>query len=165
MILETERLYLRHFVMSDARRLAEYRSKPEVMEYQSWDHYTLQDAQDRILYLIQRQEFHKPKTDYHLAIILKETQTLIGDLFVEIVNRRIFVLGYTFDSDYWSHGYATEMVSAFIQYMKETFGFKKVICYAYIDNVRSIRLLQRLHFMKFDESYYYNDVGYIKKIK
>lgn len=48
--------------------------------------------------------------------------------------------------------------------MKREYRFKKVICYVYNDNIRSKKLLKRLHFMKFDESYYYDDEGYIKKL-
>ena len=36
MILETERLYLRYLEEADALRMSEYRSKPEVAQYQSW---------------------------------------------------------------------------------------------------------------------------------
>ena len=165
MILQTERLYLRQLQETDASRMSEYRNKEEVAKYQSWDHYSIDDAKRRISQCQLMKNFHTPKTDYHLAIVLKDNDFMIGDLFVEIVNRKVFVLGYTLDSDYCSCGYATEIVSAFITYMKETYQFKKVICYAYADNQRSIRLLKRLGFMKFDESYYYNDVGYIKKIR
>ena len=48
--------------------------------------------------------------------------------------------------------------------MKETYKFKKAICYVYHDNIRSKKLLKKLHFVKFDESYYYDDEGYVKKI-
>lgn len=165
MILETDRLYLRQLEMNDALRMSEYRNKEEVAKYQSWDHYSIEEATKRIQHCQQVNVYNQPKTDYHLAIILKQEEKLIGDLFIEVINRKVFVLGYTLDSDYWSCGYATEIISAFMDYMKQTYQFKKVICYAYVDNARSIRLLKRLGFMKFDESYYYNDVGYIKRLK
>lgn len=165
MILETDRLYLRQLEINDALRMSEYRNKEEVAKYQSWDHYSTDDALKRIQQCQLMKVYNQPKTNYHLAIILKQNDYLIGDLFIEIINRRVFVLGYTLDSDYWSCGYATEIISVFMSYMKQTYQFKKVICYAYVDNTRSIRLLKRLGFMKFDESYYYNDVGYIKRLK
>lgn len=40
MILETERLYLRYLEEADALRMSEYRSKPEVAQYQSWTSYS-----------------------------------------------------------------------------------------------------------------------------
>lgn len=165
MILETKRLYLRYLQPTDANRMCEYRNKEEVAKYQSWEHYSIEDAMRRIQQCQLIKSMNQPKTDYHLAIILKENDEMIGDLFVEIINKNVFVLGYTLDSDYWSLGYATEIIQEFLTYMKKTYAFKKVICYAYADNQRSIRLLKRLGFMKFDESYYYNDVGYIKKIR
>lgn len=164
MILETERLYLRRFQIEDAYRMHEYRDKPEVSKYQSWHHYSLKDAQKRIMQLQKITEFHHPHTDYHFAIVLKENDMLIGDIFAEIVNHHTFVLGYTLDSPYWSYGYATEMVSAFIEYMRDHYDFHKVICYAYKENKRSIRLLERLGFIKFNDSFFYRDVGYMKRI-
>jgi ribosomal-protein-alanine N-acetyltransferase len=164
MILETDRLYLRHLQQEDAIRMVEYRNKPEVARYQSWEEYSKEDAKKRIQHCQMLKKDDQPCTDYHLAIVKKDDY-MIGDLFVEIVNRKIFVLGYTLDSDYWSQGYATEIVESFLQYMKNQYGFQKVICYVYPDNKKSIQLLKRLGFMKFEESYYYNDQGYIKKIR
>jgi len=162
MILETERLYLRSLEFNDAYRMSEYRSRPEVAQYQSWITYSFNDALKRIEQCQQLTSLHKIKTDYHLAIVLKENNYMIGDLFVEVVKKREFILGYTFDSCYWSNGYAYEMISAFCEHMKCKYGFKKVICYVYKENVRSIRLLRRLHFVKFNESFYYDDEGYMK---
>ncbi len=165
MLLETKRLYVRHLQLNDAIRMCEYRNKEEVARYQSWVSYSMQEAKKRIVHCMQMTSWNQPKDNYHLAIVLKENNLMIGDLFVEIVTKKVFILGYTLDSYYWSQGYASEVVSAFCQYMKEVYRFKKVICYVYHDNIRSKKLLERLHFMKFDESYYYDDEGYIKKLK
>lgn len=164
MKLETERLYVRDLTLEDAPRMSEYRNKENVAKYQSWDHYSIIDARIRITQCQQLQSYNQIGSDYHLAIILKEDEKMIGDLFVEIVNKKVFMLGYTFDEDYWRHGYATEIISAFYEYMKKEYSFKKVVCYVYTKNTRSKKLLKRLGFMKFDESYYYDDEGYIKKI-
>ncbi|MEG0276789.1 MAG: GNAT family N-acetyltransferase [Coprobacillus sp.] len=164
MIIETERLYLRYLQEKDAPLMSAYRCKEEVAKYQSWKTYSVEDASKRITQCLQIKEYNRVGSDYHLGIVLKENDLLIGDLFVEILNKKIFVLGYTLDSEYWSQGYATEIIKPFMQYMKDQYQFKKVICYVYNDNIRSIKLLKRLAFMRFDESYYYDDVGYIKKI-
>lgn len=164
MILETNRLYLRQLEETDASRMSEYRNKQEVAEFQSWKTYSPDDALRRIRQCLNVKALHLPRTDYHLAIVLKDKDMMIGDLFVEVVNKRVFVLGYTFDSDYWSLGYATEMVSSFCDYMKNEYGFRKVLCYVYYDNMRSKKLLTKLGFRKFDQSYYYNDEGYMKRL-
>ncbi len=163
-ILETSRLYLRRLQKDDALRMSEYRQKKEVAYYQSWKKYSLKDASRRIEQCLKMTSLNLPKTNYHLAVILKEEDMMIGDLFVDVANEKVFVLGYTLDSDYWSKGYGSEIVDAFCQYMKKTFQFQKVMCYVYKDNQRSIHLLKKLQFHKFDESYFYHDEGYIKHL-
>ncbi|MDE6953534.1 MAG: GNAT family N-acetyltransferase [Erysipelotrichales bacterium] len=164
MILETQRLYVRDLLLSDAFRMSEYRNKKEVAKYQSWNHYSQKDAFRRIQQCMLVKSHHRVKTDYQVAIILKENDLQIGDLFVEIINEKTFTLGYTLDSEYWSCGYATEVIEAFLTYMKEKYGFQKVICYVYNNNQRSIRLLERLGFTQFDKSYFYGDIGFLKKL-
>lgn len=164
MILETERLYLRDLLLSDAKRMSEYRNKKEVAQYQSWKKYSEKDAFRRIQQCLLLKSHHRVHTDYHVAIILKENDLQIGDLFVEIINEKTFSLGYTIDSVYWSKGYATEIIEAFLVYMKEKYHFQKVICYVYNDNKRSLRLLERLGFSQFDKSYLYGDRGFLKKL-
>lgn len=161
MILKTDRLYLRHFVLDDAKRMSEYRNKKEVSRYQTWNKYTLQDAQKRIAYCLNHPDIEE-KGNYQFAIVLNDTNEIIGDLFLETNNKSYFALGYTLDSEYWNKGYATEMVSAFLQYMKDNYHYKKVMCYVYKDNYRSIHLLKKLGFKVFSESFFYKDIGLIK---
>ncbi len=161
-ILETKRLYLRQLCEDDAKRMSEYRNKKEVAKYQSWKTYSLKDASRRIQQCMRIEALNTPHTNYHLAFVLKDNHTMIGDLFVDVSQKKTFTLGYTMDSEYWSYGYATEIVSAFIDYMKEEYGFQKVICYIYKRNIRSKKLLLRLNFKKFDESFFYQDEGYMK---
>lgn len=162
MILETPRLYLRPLQETDAYRMSEYRQKVEVAKYQSWKTYSVSTAKKRIQACLTVQDYRKPRTNYHLGIVLKTDDILIGDLFVDVLNKNVFVLGYTLDSTYWSCGYASEMVDAFLHYMHDINHFQKVLCYAYKENERSIHLLKKLGFHKFEESYFYGDVGYSK---
>lgn len=161
-ILETSRLYLRTLEDTDASRMSAYRNKKEVAKYQTWKHYTIKEATTRIQMCQNIKAFDRPRSNYHLAIVLKDEDLMIGDLFVDIASRRYFVLGYTLDSAYWSCGYASEIVDAFCDYMKETYHFKKVICYVYRNNVRSKNLLIKLGFKKFDQSYFYGDESYMR---
>ncbi len=164
MIIETDRLYLRKFNLDDATRMSEYRNKSEVAKYQSWHTYSERRAIRRIKELMKKDEFYLPHNDYHLAIVLKETNVIIGDIFVDVINKTTFMLGYTLDSVYWRQGYASEMVSAFIDYMHDEHNFTNVMAYAYTRNVKSIKLLERLGFKQFDESSFFGDVGYMKNL-
>ena len=165
MILETDRLYLRYLCVEDATRMSEYRQKKEVAKYQSWKKYTENMAKRRIEECMNIKELNQVKTNYHLAIIKKSNNCMIGDLFVEVLNKKVFLLGYTLDSLEWSQGYASEMVGAFINFMFYQYSFEKVLCYVYKKNIRSRHLLEKLGFHQFEESYLYNDVGYsLKKV-
>lgn len=164
MILETDRLYVRKLALSDASRMSEYRNKEEVARFQSWKSYSEDDALRRIQQCLRISLMNQPKTDYHLAIICKDNDKMIGDIFVEIMTKKVMCLGYTLDSEYWNHGYASEVVSAFCEYMNHEYGLKKVVCYVYSDNKRSIRMLKKLGFHKFEESYFYGDEGYMKNL-
>ena len=63
MILETERLYLRQLQLDDAKRMSEYRNKPEVTQYQSWKLYSPDDALRRIGQCLLIKSLNQPKTE------------------------------------------------------------------------------------------------------
>lgn len=164
MIFETERLIIRYVQLEDIERLVEYRNKPEVAHYQSWDRYTTRQAKNRVKYIERHPFTGKVKDNTQLAVLLKDG-TMIGDLHVEVINRLTTTIGYTFDSVYWHHGYAREAVSALIEYLKAYFPQEKVIAYIYKQNQASRALLDDLGFKKFDESFFYDDEGYVLFIK
>lgn len=162
-MIETKRLRIREFKMEDAEVLTMYRNKPEVSEYQSWSNYPYIKAKRRIEYCLEH-PFDGKVGNYQLAVVLKDTDILIGDFFIEVHNPRTIVLGYTFDSIYWSLGYATESLQAILSFLKEKYRFKMVFCYVYKDNKRSIRLLEKNGFRAFEHSVYMGDIGYKKTL-
>jgi [ribosomal protein S5]-alanine N-acetyltransferase len=52
-------------------------------------------------------------------------------------------LGYTFDSAFWGHGYATEAAQCVFAYARDTLRLKRVISVIHGDNVRSLRVAAR----------------------
>lgn len=162
-ILQSERLYLRTLEDYDAMHLSYYRSKQEVKEFQSWDSFTIEDAKKRIKECKNIKKLNLVYSNYHLAIVSLNNDKLIGDLFVQVISKDEFTLGYTLDSNYWNQGYAYEIINEFLKYMK-SLSFNKVICYVYNDNVRSIRLLKKLGFSLCEISYYYDDRKYEKNL-
>ena len=163
MILETDRLYLRHFVLDDAQRLSEYRDKKEVCKYQTWKKYSVFDAKRRIKYCMKHPDFSPSVGNHQYAIVLKENDMIIGDLFIETRYMDSFLLGYTLDNDYWHHGYAFEIVDAFLDYMYDE-GFNTCYAYVYRDNISSIRLLQKLGFELRAMPQEYRELRYEKEL-
>lgn len=163
-MIETQRLLIDAFCIEDADALSMYRSKEEVACFQSWNHYPLVKAKKRIEYCIEHPLSNKAG-NYQLAVRLKKAKILIGDYFIEVNNSQTVTIGYTFDSQYWSNGYASESFKALIEYLKDYYHFKLVLCYVYNDNVRSIRLLENNGFEEFERSRLMHDIGYKKILK
>lgn len=76
------------------------------------------------------------------AIRLKDTRRLIGIIlyFDEPVGCEI---GYGIGPDYWNKGYATEAVQAFLKFLAEEKGVKKVYASYFTGNDASARVMQK----------------------
>lgn len=161
---ETQRLLIRELKMSDAKRLSEYRNKKEVAFYQSWWRYPYSRAVKRIEYCLEH-PFDGTRGSYQLGVILKEKDYLIGDYFLEVMEPASITIGYTFDSDYWHHGYATESLRALLDIFKNDYKFKRVYAHVYDDNYRSIRLLKNSGFVQYEKSFIMGDIGFKLDLK
>ena len=76
------------------------------------------------------------------AIRLKDSGKLIGIIlyFEEPVGCEI---GYGIGSDYWNQGYATEAVEAFLKFLSEEKGIKKVYASFFTGNDASARVMEK----------------------
>lgn len=161
---ETQRLLIRELKMSDAKRLSEYRNKKEVAFYQSWWRYPYSRAVKRVEYCL-KHPFDGTRGNYQLGVILKEKDYLIGDYFLEVMEPESITIGYTFDSDYWHHGYATESLRALLNIFNRDYKFKRVYAHVYNDNYRSIRLLKNFGFVQYEKSFIMGDIGFKLDLK
>ena len=156
---ETQRLIIRELQEEDAKRFGEYRDKKEVAYYQSWWRYSYNKAVKRIEYCI-KHPFDGKMGNYQLGVVLKDNNYFIGDYFLEVNEPNVVTIGYTFDSDFWHHGYAMESLKAVLALLKNEYGFKRVLAYVYDDNEPSIRLLKKIGFIEFEKSFIMGDVAY-----
>lgn len=162
--LETQRLIIRELEIKDAMRLSEYRDKREVAFYQSWWRYPYQKALKRVEYCV-KHPFDGSRGNYQLGVVLKENNILIGDYFLEVLESNSITIGYTFDSDYWHHGYATESLRALLTILKDKYHFERVFAHVYNDNYRSIRLLKNMGFVQYEKSILMGDIGFKLDLK
>lgn len=148
--LETERLFLTDFDENDNsmdfQALYSYRSLKDVQKYQSWRPNTIEDVKSFISRLPKNYNFHEPGW-YQLAIRLKESNLLIGDIGLHIMETMNEVeLGITLHPDYQGKGYASEALSAVINYVFITLLKNLIICSIDPRNSSSKALLERLGF-------------------
>lgn len=134
--ITTERLYLRPFMEKDAAALLTYLGNPRVNCFKDQQ---LSATEDALRYIAERQ-----KDDLCLAICLKETDELIGELFAEKEEPDTFGIGWHINQLFEGKGYAFEAAGALISWLFYCKGARRVYGYVESDNVRSQNLCKRL---------------------
>jgi RimJ/RimL family protein N-acetyltransferase len=143
MKLETERLSLREIQPSDLDAIHEYASDPEVVKYMSFGPNTIEDSIDFLNRAISRQK-EESRRIYTLAVILKETNKVIGSSGLHIISSIQAEIGYVFIKKYWGNGYATETAKALVNCGFNEFGLHRVFATCDPDNSVSVRVLEKV---------------------
>lgn len=97
---------------------------------------------------------------FRLGVVLKQTGELVGTLgFHGLVPRdRRAEIGYDLVSEHWGKGIMTEAVRELVRYGFEEMGLNRIEATVDSENERSIRLLERVCFLKegcLREKHYY----------
>jgi len=143
--IETERLILRKFRLSDARNVFDnYASKDKVTEYMVWRSH--RDIDETIGYLRDYvlPEYAKPNA-YHWAIVLKETGEVIGSIDVCKSNeeRMRAELGWVLDDTYWGREIMPEAAKSVLEYLFSV-GYERVQATHNIANAKSGRVMEKI---------------------
>jgi RimJ/RimL family protein N-acetyltransferase len=141
----TPRLRLTAVVESDAAALFEYRSDPEVCRYQSWAPGSLDDVQ-HFLDGLRSLAFDTPGTWFQLALRLRESDLLIGDLGVHVPvdEPRQAEIGFTVAPRHQGRGFGTEAVTALLGHLFGALGKHRVFASVDPRNEPSVALLERV---------------------
>ncbi|ETT69685.1 GNAT family protein [Paenibacillus sp. FSL R7-277] len=141
----SDRLVIRKFDLQDVHSFYQYRTNPEVSRFQSWDHYTLQEAEA----FISRQIVHSPDqpgTWFQYAIALTESDQLIGDCAIHTLadEPRMVEIGFTLAPEHQGKGYMNEALRVLIDYVFGLLNKHKLIAFTDVRNTKSIQVLERL---------------------
>jgi RimJ/RimL family protein N-acetyltransferase len=144
--LETPRLRLRHFTLADLPTLLAYRNDPLIARYQSWESMTEAEGRAFIAEMQQRQP-GESGPGFQFAIAFKPSGLHIGDCFFKVLDHdpRQAEIGYSLAQAQWGHGFATEAVSALLNYSFSILNLHRIIAVTDCENRASIALLERLH--------------------
>ena len=150
MFLHTQRLLLRNFNASDLEAFLAYRNDPAVARYQSWDvPYPREKAEE---FIAEMSDIQAPKQGhwFQLALELKETGALIGDaaFCIKDDDARQAVIGFSIASAYWRKGFATEALTALLDYLFEDIDLHRVTADCDVENVGSWKTLEKLGFRR-----------------
>lgn len=145
-ILETERLILREFLLTDAANFFDLNNDPEVIRYTGDEPFeTLGDAEE----LIRNYSAYTESGFGRWTVVLKETGEILGWCGLRAYPHEEFVdLGYRFHQKYWGKGYATESAQACLNYGFKDLNLDTIIGRSATDNTGSIKVLEKIG-MKF----------------
>lgn len=159
--LETERLILRDFVLSDWHALNAFLSEPAVtryMHFASWDEDRRRAWLTRLV-----QEASNPHRDaYNWAITLRSTGLLIGWLILgksrhaREPGMRECGCGYALNQHYWGRGYMPEALRAVFTYAFTVLGTRLIHAEYERENTASVRVMQKCG-MQYESTSYDDD--------
>ena len=153
--IETLRLSLRRFNEYDAEDMyLNWASDPEVVKFLPWGpHQEISVTQRRIREWMARYEHINY---YNWAICLKNTNTVIGSISVEIEddNKQSCEIGYCLGRNYWSRGIMSEALRVVMHYLFYEVGYSRIVARHDVLNIASGRVMQKCG-MKFDKIIYH----------
>ncbi len=165
--INTERLLLKQFDISHAKDIYEIRSNDEVLNFmETPKHNTIEESQ---AFILRNAERYKNKEGLGWAIMLKETNEIIGDFaFWNICHKNARgEIGYSLKRQFWGKGFMSEAMNKTL-----AFGFKQLKLHSIEANVNplnknSSQLLLKKGFQKeayFRENYYFEGKFYDSEI-
>ena len=136
-LFESERLYFREWVPSDAAGLYELNRAPEVQRFTGDPPFqSIAEARQFIL----KYEHYTAHGFGRWAVVLKSDSQFIG--WCGLKQHETYVdLGYRIVSKHWNQGYATEAARATISYAFEHLHMEKLVGRCMPDNKASIAVL------------------------
>ncbi|NLM24971.1 MAG: GNAT family N-acetyltransferase [Firmicutes bacterium] len=144
--LQTKRLLLRAWQLSDAADLYEYAKSSQVGPAAGWKpHASIEESREIIKLFIEEQE--------SWAICYTATGKVIGSIGLHPDRKRNVghanarALGYVLSEDYWGQGLMPEACQAVLRYAFEELKLAVLSVYHYPFNVRSKRVIQKLGFV------------------
>ena len=146
MIIETKRLILRPWELSDAESLYKYASNPEVGPIAGWPVHTSVENSREII----KNVLSEPET---YAVVLKETNEPVGSAGLMIGDKSNIKLpdtecelGYWIGIPYWGQGLIPEAVRRLMQRGFDELKTEKIWCGYFDGNTKSKRVMEKCGF-------------------
>jgi RimJ/RimL family protein N-acetyltransferase len=144
--LHTDRLVLRPFAGTDLGYIEDVMRRPEVVRYLYWDAMSHAESVALLERRVQAASLSQPGDQLVLAVELRETSEVIGDVMLGWAGSRHHQgeVGYIFHPDFQGKGYASEAVRAMLRLGFDTVGLHRVIGRCDVRNTGSYRLMERI---------------------
>ncbi len=147
--LETNRLILRDWKLSDAQNLFEYASNPKIGPMAGWKpHEDISETIEIIKMFIENDEF---------AITLKPEDKVIGSVGWQKIDKNTVEIGFVLDENFWGQGIMPEALKAVIKFLFDELMYENIMVGHFDFNYQSKRVIEKLGFK------YLNSSEYIRK--
>jgi len=157
--LETERLVLRQLTLEDADFVFQHFSDPAVNQYLMDEPPVkeIEQAQEIINFYLEP----AGKNYNRWGLVRKSDHQMIGTCGYHKWDKRYFraEIGYDLSPGFWGKGYMREALCAVFHHGFEHMGLNRVDALVFVENERSIHLLQQLGFKQegYLRDYFYQD--------
>ncbi|MCK5677262.1 MAG: GNAT family N-acetyltransferase, partial [Flavobacteriaceae bacterium] len=141
-MLETDRLFLREFKISDANKMWELNSDKDVLKYTGDKPF--ESIESTKQFIIEYQDYRKNGFG-RWAVIEKFKNEFIGWCGLKLNEENLIDIGFRFFKQQWNKGYATEAAQACINYGFDSLSIKEIVGRADKENKSSIRVLEKLN--------------------
>jgi RimJ/RimL family protein N-acetyltransferase len=143
-ILETERLILREFTLNDVDFIIELLNSPGWLQFIG--DRNVRTKEDAVNYLTNGPMKSYAKNGFGLSLVQKKDDgTAIGMCgIIRRDNLDCPDIGFAFLPEYSGRGYAFEIANATLDYARGKLGLPTICAITLKENVRSIRLLEKL---------------------
>jgi RimJ/RimL family protein N-acetyltransferase len=145
-LIETLRLQLRRFEMSDADEVAQYHSLPEVQRYLDVRTYNASDVKLAVAQMRNQHRLHRPGDALSLAVIRKADDALLGQLSLRWTDATAgqAELKVVIAPTYRRQGYASEVAGAALDLGFGQLGFHRVFARCSARSEGAMQLLKGL---------------------
>ncbi len=142
-LLETERLLLRRFELSDAEAVYNnWASDLNVTEYVTW---TAHKSIEETLSIIgEWQKDYLGSESFNWAIVEKASNTLIGSIGTKIIESGKAEIGYVLSGGYWGMGIMPEAAARVIKFCFDELGISEISAKHFEENSKSGRVMQKV---------------------
>lgn len=143
--LRTDRLVLRTLDRRDITEFTRYRNLPEVARFQDWPLPYTRDHAHQLVDAVE--ELRRPTPGEWFQIAVEHAGILVGDLAVWLDGHaQLATIGYTLSPGHRGRGYATEGVSALVDWLFRRPGVHRITATLDPRNLASARVLERCGF-------------------
>jgi RimJ/RimL family protein N-acetyltransferase len=150
MLIETERLQLRFLSKDDVEDVLIYQGDPDSVRYIPWEPRSREEVLDALARAETSLGLASETKSLLLAVVLKTTGQVIGQLNSAIVDPKNFTanIGYALNREFRGKGYVNEALVALLDDIFTNHEVMRVIADIDIRNSESIKVVEKLGFRR-----------------